>query len=186
MTTEKSSRRHLLKTALAALSVLVAACGSSAQAQQGQQAPEFPVRSAQEWINSAPITLASLRGKVVLVDFWTFECWNCYRSFPWLNSIEDKFRSEGLAVVGIHTPEFEREKVISSIRDKVREFKITYPVMVDSDHATWNAYNNRYWPAFYLIDRKGKIQALYVGETHAGDSQAKAIEAQIKTLLAQP
>ncbi len=161
-------------------SFLPAACGAYAQA---KQAPEFPPRSAEGWINSSPITLASLRGKVVLIDFWTFECWNCYRSLPWLNHVEAKYRDQGLAVVGVHSPEFAREKVISSIRDKVREFKISYPVMVDSDHAYWNAMQNSYWPAFYLIDRNGRISAIYAGETHAGDSQARSIETAIELLL---
>ncbi len=163
---------------------LTAACSSAAQQRQtGGPAPEFPPRSAAEWINSAPITLASLRGNVVLLDFWTFECWNCYRSFPWLNALEARFRDRGLKVVGVHTPEFAREKVIASIREKVREFKISYPVMVDNDHAYWNALGNQYWPAFYLIDREGKLRALYVGETHAGDAQARDIEAAVEKLL---
>ncbi|MES2883235.1 MAG: redoxin domain-containing protein [Pseudomonadota bacterium] len=166
----------------AGASFLLAACGASAQP---RAAPEFPTRSAEAWINSAPITLASLRGQVVLLDFWTFECWNCYRSFPWLNAVESQYAPRGLKVVGIHTPEFEREKVIASIRAKVREFKISYPVMVDSDHAYWNAMGNRYWPAFYLIDRKGQLRELYVGETHSGDRQAKAIEAAIEALLSE-
>lgn len=169
--------------ALLAASLLLAACGARAQP---AQAPEFPVRSAEQWINSAPITLASLRGKVVLIDFWTFECWNCYRSFPWLNDLEVRFRDQGLAVVGVHTPEFAREKVLASIRAKVREFKISYPVMVDSDHAYWNAMQNRYWPAFYLIDRQGRVRAKYAGETHVGDAQAQKIEAEIAALLAEP
>ena len=162
-------------------SLLASACSSAAQ--QGAVAPEFPQRSAAEWINSPPLTLKSLQGSVVLLDFWTFECWNCYRSFPWLNALETKFRDRGLKVVGIHTPEFAREKVIANIREKVREFKITYPVMVDNDHAYWNALSNQYWPAFYLIDREGKLRALYVGETHVGDAQADRIEAQIESML---
>ncbi|MES2681937.1 MAG: redoxin domain-containing protein [Pseudomonadota bacterium] len=166
----------------AGAALLLAACGASAEP---RPAPEFPKRSAEEWINSAPLTLASLKGQVVLIDFWTFECWNCYRSFPWLNGVEAKFRDQGLKVVGVHTPEFEREKVIRSIREKVREFKITYPVMVDSDHAYWNAMSNRYWPAFFLIDRQGRTRALFVGETHKGDAQAQDIEAQITALLAE-
>ncbi len=166
-----------------AASLWLVACGAAAQP---RQAPEFPQRSAEEWINSAPLTLASLRGQVVLLDFWTFECWNCYRSFPWLNGVERQFASRGLKVIGVHTPEFEREKVVASIRAKVREFKITYPVMVDNDKGYWNAMRNRYWPAFYLIDRKGVLRELYVGETHAGDRQAKAIEAAIEALLSEP
>jgi len=170
-----------LRSSLLSLSLLLSACSASAQP---SMAPEFPARSAEHWINSAPLTLASLRGNVVLIDFWTFECWNCYRSFPWLNQLEEKFRARGLKVVGVHTPEFEREKVIASIRDKVRAFKISYPVMVDNDHAYWNAMKNRYWPAFYLIDREGRVRELYVGETHAGDAQAREIEAAIEKLLA--
>lgn len=162
--------------------LLASACSSAAL--QGMAAPELPQRSAAEWINSPPLTLKSLQGNVVLLDFWTFECWNCYRSFPWLNALEAKFRDRGLKVLGVHTPEFARERVIANIREKVREFKITYPVMVDNDHAYWNALGNQYWPAFYLIDREGKLRALYIGETHAGDVQAKAIEAQIEKLLA--
>ncbi len=171
-----------LRSLFTAASLLLAACGAAAQP---QIAPEFPPRSAAEWINSAPLTLASLRGEVVLIDFWTFECWNCYRSFPWLNAVEARFRTQGLKVIGVHTPEFAREKVLASIREKARGFKIDYPVMVDNDHAYWNAMGNRYWPAFYLIDRQGRIRALFAGETHAGDAQARDIEAQITALLAE-
>lgn len=178
--------RRLGASLLAGLGLMLAACGSGPALAQPGPAPEFPVRSAAEWINTPPITLASLRGQVVLIDFWTFECWNCYRSFPWLNDLEAKYRERGLAVVGVHTPEFEREKVPGAIRDKVREFQIRYPVMVDSDKRYWNALQNRYWPAFYLIDREGRLRELYVGETHAGDRQARAIESAIDALLAAP
>jgi thiol-disulfide isomerase/thioredoxin len=147
-------------------------------------APEFPERPASQWINSEPLTLESLRGHVVLLDFWTFECWNCYRSFPWLHELEARFQDQGLRVIGVHTPEFEREKVVASIRAKVQEFGIEHPVMIDSDHAYWNALQNRYWPAWYLIDRQGRIAAVYAGEVHSGDRQAKAIEADIQELLA--
>lgn len=179
--------RKSLTPLLLASGLLASACSNAAQPlQAGGSAPEFPLRSKAEWINSAPLTLASLKGSVVLIDFWTFECWNCYRSFPWLNGVEEKFRERGLKVIGVHTPEFAREKVIANIREKVREFKINYPVMVDNDHAYWNALNNRYWPAFYLIDREGKLRALYVGETHRGDAQARDIEAAIEKLLTAP
>ena len=181
-----TSLAWLPRRGLLALTVLLSACSRPAQSAPATPAPEFPSRSAQQWINSAPLTLASLKGQVVLLDFWTFECWNCYRSFPWLNDVEAKFSPQGLKVVGIHTPEFEREKVIGHIREKVREFGIRYPVMVDSDHAYWNAMQNRYWPAFYLIDRQGLLRALFVGETHGGDAQAREVEAQITALLAEP
>lgn len=156
---------------------------SSGVAAEARPAVEFTQKDARAWINSEPVTLASLKGKVVLIDFWTFECWNCYRSFPWLNALEAKYRDRGLAVVGVHTPEFDREKVLASIRAKVREFGITYPVMVDSDQVYWNAMGNQYWPAFYLIDTQGQVRAVFAGETHVGDAQAKRIEDVIEKLL---
>ena len=180
-----STRLSLQRSTFVAFGFLLVACGASAQGSKATPAPEFPQRSAEQWINSAPLTLDSLKGSVVLIDFWTFECWNCYRSFPWLNAVEARFKPQGLKVIGVHTPEFAREKVLSSIRAKVREFDISYPVMVDSDHAYWNAMRNQYWPAFYLIDRQGRTRALYVGETHAGDAQSQQIEARIAALLAE-
>ena len=148
--------------------------------------PEFTHSDAQSWLNSKPITLASLKGQVVLIDFWTFECWNCYRSFPWLNTVYDDFHSKGLAVVGVHTPEFDREKVRGNILKKIIEFGVKNPVMIDNDHSYWNALNNQYWPAFYLIDRQGRLRAVFAGETHAGDAQARQIEAKVVELLAEP
>ncbi|MCE9596552.1 MAG: redoxin domain-containing protein [Spirochaetia bacterium] len=148
-------------------------------------APEFTHTRESEWINSKPVALSQLRGKVVLIDFWTFQCWNCYRSFPWLRSVEAQFHAQGLQIIGVHSPEFESEKVRTNIEAKVREFGLTHPIMIDTDFSYWNAMNNSYWPAFYLLDKKGVVRASYAGETHIGDSQAKTIEAQIKTLTAE-
>ena len=157
-----------------------------ASAAEGIAAPEFTHTEEREWINSVPLTLAGLRGKVVLLDFWTFECWNCYRSFPWLNALEARLAGEDFTVIGVHTPEFEHEKVRSSIEKKVAEFELHHPVMIDNDFSYWRAMGNRYWPAFYLIDKQGKVRAAYVGETHEGDRQARKIEAAIRNLLAEP
>jgi len=96
--------------------------------------PEFTHTGAQTWLNSAPLTVADLRGKVVLVHVWAFECWNCYRSFPWLADVEEKYGA-GLIVVGVHTPEFEREKVALTIAAKAQEFGLLHPIMIDSDHS---------------------------------------------------
>jgi glutathione peroxidase-family protein len=148
-------------------------------------APDFPQRSQEDWLNSAPLTLADLRGKVVLIDFWTFDCWNCYRSFPWLKSVESRLEAQGLQVIGIHSPEFEHEKVRANVEEKVREFALTHPVMIDNDFAYWRAMGNRYWPAWYLIDRHGNVRAVFAGETHEGDRQAKLIEKLIRELLAE-
>jgi thiol-disulfide isomerase/thioredoxin len=148
-------------------------------------APEFTHRSANEWINSTPLSLSDLRGKVVLVDFWTFDCWNCYRSFPWLKDMEARLGEKGLQVIGVHSPEFEREKVKANIVAKVKEFGLKHPVMIDTDFSYWHAMGNHYWPAYYLIDKHGSLRAVFVGETHKGDARAEAIESTIKALLAE-
>ncbi len=155
-------------------------------AAQAPPAPPFTHREADAWINSPPLDWNALRGRVVLVDFWTYACWNCYRSFPWLHSVEQRFGPQGLRVIGVHTPEFEHEHVRAHVERKVKEFKLTHPVMLDNDHSYWNALGNRYWPAFYLVDRRGRVRAVFAGETHAGDANARNIESAIKELLAEP
>ena len=149
------------------------------------QAPEFTHAATDEWINSPPLTLAGLRGKVVFVDFWTFECWNCYRSFPWLKGMEARLETDGLQVIGVHSPEFEREKVRDNIVAKVKEFGLAHPVMIDTDFSYWNAMGNRYWPAYYVIDKRGDLRAVFAGETHEGDAQAQQIESFLRGLLAE-
>ncbi len=151
-----------------------------------QPAPDFTHSGAETWINSTPLKLAELRGKVVLLDFWTFDCWNCYRSFPWLKGIEQAYGPGGMTVIGIHTPEFEHERVRANVVAKTREFGIEHPVMMDNDYSYWKAMGNRFWPTFYLIDKTGKVRARYIGETHAGDLRARAIEEKIEQLLAEP
>jgi thiol-disulfide isomerase/thioredoxin len=148
-------------------------------------APEFTHTSPQEWINSEPLMLSDLHGKVVLIDFWTFDCWNCYRSFPWLNAMEKRLEHKGLQVIGVHTPEFDHERIRKNIVAKVEEFGLHHPVMIDNDHTYWRAMHNRYWPAFYIIDKKGILRAAFFGETHEGDGQAKRIEKMIEGLLAE-
>jgi len=148
-------------------------------------APEFPRTETVDWINSPPLRLADLRGRVVLLDIWTFGCWNCYRSFPWLNGLEARLKNQGLQVVGIHSPEFDRERDLAALKRKVQEFHLEHPIMVDNDLRYWHALGNRYWPAYYLIDKSGRIRAKFFGETHAGDPQAKRIEATLESLLAE-
>ncbi|MGH8672187.1 MAG: redoxin family protein [Burkholderiales bacterium] len=149
-------------------------------------APEFTHRETSEWLNSEPLTLKQLKGRVVLLDFWTFDCWNCYRSFPWLKSVEERYGPQGLRVIGVHTPEFGHEKVLGNVQRKVEEFGLKHPVMVDSDMSYWRAMSNRYWPAYYLLDKRGNLRAYSVGETHAGDARAREIEAAVEKLLAEP
>jgi glutathione peroxidase-family protein len=147
------------------------------------RAPEFTHTRAENWLNGGPLTLAELRGKVLLIDFWTFDCWNCYRSFPWLNAVEARYQEQGLQVVGIHSPEFEHEHERAAVRRKIEEFGLRHPVMLDNDFSYWRAMNNRYWPAFYLLDRQGNIRGRYIGETHQGSQQAEQIETLLRELL---
>ena len=149
------------------------------------KAPAFTQLATKDWINSQPLTLQELTGKVVLIDIWTFGCWNCYRSFPWLNEFEKKYKDQGLTVIGVHTPEFNHERDREKIKQKVVEFKLNHPVMVDNDASYWKAINNRYWPTFYLIDKQGIIRGQYIGEIHTGDPRAQLIENKVKQLLSE-
>ncbi len=139
-------------------------------------APEFIAGG--EWLNSKPLTMASLKGKVVLIDFWTYTCINCIRTLPYIKSWWQKYADKGLVIVGVHTPEFAFEKETKNVEAAIDDFGITYPVMQDNDYATWQAYNNQYWPAHYLIDKDGKIRY-----THFGEGKYNETEAMIQTLL---
>ena len=151
----------------------------------GEAAPEFTHQAAEDWINSAPLSLESLRGQVVLIDFWTFDCRNCYRSFPWLNEVHARLARNGLQVIGVHSPEFLHEHEPVRVAAKVREFKLDHPVMIDNDFSYWKALGNQYWPAFYLVDKRGQLRYRFAGETHRGDSRAREIELRIGELLGE-
>jgi len=142
-------------------------------------APNF--RDVTAWVNSKPLTISELRGKVVLVDFWTYSCINCLRTLPHLKAWDAAYRRDGLVIVGVHTPEFAFEHEVSNVRQATRDLGIHYPVAIDDDAATWGAYQNSYWPAEYLIDRRGDIREIKEGE---GDYDAT--EAKIRELLGQP
>jgi thiol-disulfide isomerase/thioredoxin len=148
--------------------------------------PEFTHRQADDWINSDPVTLASLRGKVVLVEFWAFECVNCLNSRAWVESIERSKAGGGLIVIGVHTPELSAERSPSAVRHAVERLGIHYPVMIDGDSSYWNALHNQYWPTFYLIGRDGLLYGSVPGELHVGDQRAKKVEAALDLLLKAP
>jgi peptide-methionine (R)-S-oxide reductase len=116
------------------------------------------------WINSPPLTAEGLRGHVVVVDFWAFSCGNCLAALPHVKALEAKFRDRGVVVVGVHTPELSNERVESNLRSAVRDLGIVYPVAIDGDNRIWNAFNNEYWPAIYIIDAHGRIRYHYFGE----------------------
>jgi cytochrome c biogenesis protein CcdA/thiol-disulfide isomerase/thioredoxin len=126
---------------------------------------DFPgLQGAVAWLNSPPLTREGLRGKVVLIDFWTYSCINCLRTIPYMEAWAEKYQNDGLVVIGVHTPEFAFEKDQANIAGAARTLKITYPVAIDSNYAIWKAFNNEYWPAHYFIDRSGKIRHHHFGE----------------------
>jgi cytochrome c biogenesis protein CcdA/thiol-disulfide isomerase/thioredoxin len=132
------------------------------------------------WINSKPLTLKQLRGKVVLIDFWTYSCINCLRTLPHVKAWYHAYHGKGLVVIGVHTPEFAFEHVPSNVRGAVKRLGITYPVALDNDYSTWNAFQNQYWPAKYLIDRSGHLRYY-----HFGEGSYDTTEARIRTLLGE-
>jgi cytochrome c biogenesis protein CcdA/thiol-disulfide isomerase/thioredoxin len=142
-------------------------------------APELSGITA--WINSNPLTLASLRGRVVLVEFWTFGCINCIHVAPYVRAWYDTYGAQGFTVIGVHTPELSFERDLGNVRDAVAKAGIRYPVAFDPDFATWRAYQNQYWPAFYLIDKRGHVRLV-----KAGEGGYDASEAAIRALLAEP
>lgn len=119
---------------------------------------------ATTWINSPPLTMEQLRGKVVVVDFWTYSCINCLRALPYVKAWADKYRDDGLVVIGIHTPEFAFEKSEANVRQAIQRLGVTYPVAMDNDFAVWRAFQNQYWPAHYFIDAQGRIRHHRFGE----------------------
>ncbi len=139
-------------------------------------APEFT--SLAGWLNSNPLMMQSLRGKVVLVDFWTYSCINCVRTLPYITSWDEKYRDKGLVIIGVHSPEFEFEKKAENIQAALLKHNIQYPVAIDNNLATWGAFQNRYWPAHYLIDRNGQV--VY---THYGEGNYALTENNIRYLL---
>ena len=169
--------------ALKSLAVVAVLAASAVHAVPTQPAPaaapEFT--GIEKWLNSEPLTLQSLRGKVVLVDFWTYTCINCIRTLPYVTSWYEKYKDQGLVVVGVHTPEFPFERSTANVTQALKRLGIKYPVAQDNSYATWDAYRNQYWPAAYLIDKQGNI--VY---RHFGEGQYKETEAEIQRLLAQP
>lgn len=137
-----------------------------------------PLDGATQWLNSPALTQESLRGKVVLVDFWTYSCINCLRTLPYLKAWDEKYRAQGLVIVGVHAPEFAFEKNQANVENAIHKLGIQYPVAMDNDYTIWNAYQNEYWPAHYLIDAQGKIR-----HQHFGEGAYAKTEQMIQTLL---
>ena len=135
---------------------------------------------AVEWLNSPPLTAEGLRGKVVVVDFWTYSCINCLRSIPYVRAWAEKYKDQGLVVIGVHAPEFAFEKNIDNVRQAIKDLKVDYPVAIDNDYAIWRGFNNQYWPAHYFIDAQGRIRY-----HHFGEGEYDKSEKIIQELLAE-
>lgn len=152
--------------------------GSGAAA-DGELAPD--VQGIHAWLNSEPLeSMEDLRGKVVLVDFWTYSCINCIRTLPYLTAWDEKYRDDGLVIIGVHTPEFAFEKDVDNVKAALKKYNIQFPVALDNDYVTWRAYKNRYWPHKFLIDKNGVIRY-----DHIGEGAYQETELKIKQLLAE-
>jgi thiol-disulfide isomerase/thioredoxin len=135
---------------------------------------------ATEWLNSQPLTAGSLRGKVVLIDVWTYTCINWLRQLPYVRAWAEKYNNQGLVVIGVHTPEFEFEKNIDNVRRAAKDMKIDYPIAIDNEYSIWRALNNKYWPALYFVDAQGRIR-----HHHFGEGEYEQSERVIQQLLAE-
>jgi len=172
------NRRHFLGSGALVLGAVQLGLVDCADA-QSKAVSRLPVEGemsslggAAVWINSPPLTPASLRGKVVLVDFWTFSCINSIRTLPYLRAWSEKYRDKGLVIMGVQSPEFTFEKNIDNVRWAVKNMRLGYPIAVDNEHAIWDAFNNEYWPALYFVDARGRIRHHQFGEGEYQQSEA--------------
>jgi thiol-disulfide isomerase/thioredoxin len=179
-------RRFLAAAAMAAAAVPFGVTGCAERRTTGAPG-QLPVEGelpsfggANAWLNSEPLTPGSLRGKVVLVQFCTYTCINWLRTLPYVRAWAEKYKGQGLAVVGVHTPEFEFEKDGDNVRRALKEMGVAYPVAVDNDYAIWSAFDNRYWPALYFADAQGRVR-----HHHFGEGEYEQSEGVIQQLLAE-
>ncbi len=168
-------RRRLLAAGGVALALLGLGLASQLMARDSY-GPMPSLSGASAWLNSPALDAAQLKGKVVLVDFWTWDCINCQRSLPHVNEWARRYADQGLVVVGVHTPEYDYERDVGTLKSKVANLGIGYPVAVDNDHQVWNAWGNQFWPAHYFVDPQGQVRHVHFGEgDYAG--QEKVIKA---------
>jgi thiol-disulfide isomerase/thioredoxin len=177
------SRRTFLRTFAGFAGVAVSSAALAGDggirtqiAEAHQVAPNFA--GIGKWFNSAPLSMSDLRGRVVLVDFWTYGCYNCVNTLPYVTKLYESYKDKGLVVVGVHTPEFPFERSASNVQAALKRHGITYPVAQDNDSATWNAWRNQYWPAQYIVDQRGKVVF-----SHAREGQYEEIERTVRQLL---
>jgi thiol-disulfide isomerase/thioredoxin len=171
------------KTYLLALAAMLATTLVSAQT-SSRTAPEFIAGG--KWFNSKPLSIQDLRGKVTIVNIFVHSCINCHNSLPTLSKWYRQYHDAGLEIIGVHTPEFESDKDPTAAAQSFKQTGVIWPVVQDNKNATWNAYSNRYWPAFYLVDKTGKIREIHEGEISSRYPNAiPGLEKTIQTLLAE-
>lgn len=170
-------RLRILLMILCVTAVVAMTSGFSPVKSMNQSAPSIV---GEHWINSEPLSWDKLNGKVVLVEFWTFECYNCKHVEPHVKEWYQQFHDKGFQVVAVHSPEFDHERKIENVRDYVKKQQIPYPVVIDNDFAIWQRFSNRYWPAMYLVDKTGTIRQRFVGE-----GNYSFISKKIQELLAE-
>jgi cytochrome c biogenesis protein CcdA/thiol-disulfide isomerase/thioredoxin len=180
LTKVSSSQTNAIETGLARLLGAEKAMPSGPSSGLQDQGAMPSLAGATGWLNSSAIDAKSLKGKIVLVDFWTYSCINCIRTIPEVKALSERYGKDGLVVIGVHTPEFAFERDPANIRKAIADFGIHYPVAIDNNYAIWRAFNNQYWPAHYLADAQGRIRY-----HHFGEGGAQATEAAIRTLLAE-
>ena len=144
------------------------------------EAPTAPELSSGTWINSEPLTLKGLQGRVVLIEFWTFACYNCQNTLPTIRKWDAQYRDQGLTIIGVHTPELDYERNVDNLRREIVGLGIKYPVVTDNDYSTWKAYSVEAWPTVFVLDKKGHVRW-----THVGEGAYDQTEAVIKKLLAE-
>jgi thiol-disulfide isomerase/thioredoxin len=168
----------MTKTDTAANAAMTSDKSKTASTESDAMADMLPVEGnlpsldgAVEWLNSPPLTAEQLKGKVVLVDFWTYSCINCLRALPYVRAWAEKYKDQGLVVIGVHAPEFAFEKIIGNVKKAVTDLKVDYPVAIDNNYKIWRAFNNNYWPAHYFIDAEGRIRHHHFGEGDYDNSE---------------
>ncbi|WP_434563453.1 cytochrome c biogenesis protein DipZ [Pseudomonas sp. Z4-20] len=166
-----SLEKSLLENVPKAIDYVVSKAGANSMPDLESQGAMPSLDGAVQWLNSPPLDREALRGKVVLVDFWTYDCINCQHTLPYVNGWAKKYEKDGLVVIGVHTPEYGYEKIIANVRDQVRKLDIQYPVAIDNQYAIWRAFNNQYWPAHYFIDAKGQVRYSHFGEGRYGEQE---------------
>jgi len=168
---------HKAVTALGVILLVLSFTWVATNAGVGMKAPDI---ANPTWLNSDPLRITDLRGKVVMVEFWTFGCYNCRNVEPYIKQWYEQYKEQGFVVIGVHSPEFLHEREIENVKRYMKDHDIRFPVPIDNEFSTWNRYGNHYWPSMYLIDKHGIIRYVKIGEGGYGET-----ERQIQALLAE-